>query len=200
MCAAQKLPINSEEITIEAALREAFCIRNYNIPAELWVNTDQIQTIYQQGTGATWNHKGDHQVPVVGVSEKRAFTLVPSISASGELLPFQAIFQGATPVSCPSRNAPSYAEAQHLGFQLEPSKSDTYWSTIDTMKSLINSIITPYFERKKLDLGIDDPKNQYSIWKIDCWSVHKSETFLTWMKQTHPKIIIIRKRRQQRSC
>ncbi|KAJ3790464.1 hypothetical protein GGU10DRAFT_251459, partial [Lentinula aff. detonsa] len=189
--AAQKLPENVEEIVTNAALREAFCIRNYNIDAALRVNTDQTQTIYQQGTKITWHQKGDRQVPVVGIDEKRAFTLVPSISASGELLPFQAIFHGGTTASCPSPSSPFYEEAKKLGFRLEPSRSDTYWSTLETMKSLVDEIIAPYFEQAKHKLGIEDPDGQYSIWKIDCWSVHKSEAFLSWMKKTHPKIIII---------
>lgn len=190
-CAAQKIPENVEEILTESALREAYLIRKYDIDAALRVNTDQTQTVYQQGTDTTWNHKGDRQVPAVGIDEKRAFTLVPSISASGKLLPFQAIYHGATPASCPDRKSPFYAEAEQLGFRLEPSKSDTYWSTIATMKSLVDDIIAPYFERKKNELGIEDPDNQYSIWKIDCWSVHKSEEFLTWMKTTHPQILVI---------
>ena len=32
---------------------------------------------------------------------------------------------------------------------------------------------------------------QYSVWKIDCWSVHKSDEFLSWMKKHHPTIIVI---------
>lgn len=62
---------------------------------------------------------------------------------------------------------------------------------MDTMKSLVNEIIAPYFERKKRELKIQNPEEQYSIWKIDCWSVHKSHEFLSWMKETHPKIIIL---------
>ncbi|KAJ3709594.1 hypothetical protein DFJ43DRAFT_963818, partial [Lentinula guzmanii] len=189
--AAQKLPENVEEILTESALREAYCIHNYNIPAALRVNTDQTQTVYQQGTNMTWNQKGDCQVPAVGIDEKRAFTLVPSISASSKLLPFQAIYHGATSASCPSRASPFYDEAERLGFQLKPSKTNTYWSTMDTMKALVDEIIAPYFERKKLDLNIEDPEHQYSIWKIDCWSVHKSEEFMAWMKLTYPRIIIV---------
>ncbi|THU92546.1 hypothetical protein K435DRAFT_671948 [Dendrothele bispora CBS 962.96] len=59
------------------------------------------------------------------------------------------------------------------------------------MKSLVNEIIAPYFEQKKRELGIECPEEQRSIWKIDCWSVHKSEGFLGWMKKTHPNIILI---------
>ncbi|KAE9402388.1 hypothetical protein BT96DRAFT_937193 [Gymnopus androsaceus JB14] len=144
--------------------------------SSLRVNTDQTQTIYQQGTKATWNQKGDRQVPAVGIDKKQVFTLVPSISASGKLLPFQAIYQGATPASCPNCESPFYNEAQRLGFQLEPSKSNTYWSTMATMKSLVNEIIAPYFARKKDKLEIEDLDNQFSIWKIDCCDIIEEVT------------------------
>ncbi|KAE9389233.1 hypothetical protein BT96DRAFT_783375, partial [Gymnopus androsaceus JB14] len=92
--AAQKLPDNYEEILLEAYLREAWIIRNHHIPAELRVNTDQTQTVYQPGTKFSWNTTGEKQVNVVGKDDKRAFTLVPSISASGDVLPMQAIYSG----------------------------------------------------------------------------------------------------------
>ncbi|KAJ7218610.1 hypothetical protein GGX14DRAFT_314538, partial [Mycena pura] len=92
--AAQKTPPNHVELLTAAFLREATMIRDHNIPAELRVNTDQTQAIYQQGTKTTWNKKGEKQIATVGQEEKRAFTLVPSISASGELLPMQAVFCG----------------------------------------------------------------------------------------------------------
>ncbi|KAJ6621668.1 hypothetical protein B0H10DRAFT_2187938 [Mycena sp. CBHHK59/15] len=40
---------------------------------------------------------------------------------------------------------------------------------------------------KKLGL----PPTQVAIWKIDCWSVHKSKDFRDWMKKNHPYIIIL---------
>lgn len=189
--AAQKLPVNHKEILTEAYLREAWVIRNYAIPAELRVNTDQTQTIYQQGVKTTWNEMGAKQVPGIGKEEKRAFTLVPSISASGELLSFQAVYHGSTNQSCPSKDAVGFDEAKKLGFWLEPSGNSSYWSTMKTMKSLVNNIIAPYFERTKIRLGIHQPGQQMSIWKIDCWSVHKSEEFLSWMKTAHPNIIVL---------
>ncbi|KIL57392.1 hypothetical protein M378DRAFT_35729, partial [Amanita muscaria Koide BX008] len=92
--AAQKLPNNHEDILHEAFICEAFIIRDHGVPPELRVNTDQTQLVYQQGAGTTWNKRGEKQVETKGQDEKRAFTLVPSISASGELLPFQTIFHG----------------------------------------------------------------------------------------------------------
>ncbi|KAF8217446.1 hypothetical protein K438DRAFT_1521043, partial [Mycena galopus ATCC 62051] len=97
--AAQKLPANHEKVLEEAFFREAYIIRDYAIPAALRVNTDQTQLVYQQGSGSTWTQRGAKQVATVSQEEKRAFTLVPSISASSVLLPMQAVFLGKTVLS-----------------------------------------------------------------------------------------------------
>ncbi|THU86687.1 hypothetical protein K435DRAFT_683139 [Dendrothele bispora CBS 962.96] len=173
--AAQKLPPDVDKILEDAFLCEAYVVCNYAVPPELWVNTDQTQTVYQHGNKGAWHQRGDKQVGAVGKDEKCAFTLVPLVSASGDVLPFQAIFQGATVASCPHKESLYYEEAINLGFKLEPSKSSTYWSTLDTMRSLVNEIIAPYFERKKRELGIECPEEQRSIWKINCWSVHNRD-------------------------
>ncbi|KAF9529338.1 hypothetical protein CPB83DRAFT_745770, partial [Crepidotus variabilis] len=187
--AAQKLPANHKEVLRGAHLREAHVIHDYNIPAALRVNTDQTQITYQHGTNRTWNESGAKQVSTVGQEEKQAFTLVPSISASGVLLPMQAVFVGKTTASCPSPKAAAYDEAIRLGFKMVPSKTGTYWSTQATMESLVDEIIAPYFDQTKKDLGL--AADQHSIWKIDCWLVHKSAEFRAWMKANHPTIIII---------
>lgn len=70
-----------------------------------------------------------------------------------------------------------------------PSKSANYWSTHETMQDLVDNIIAPYFEKTKAELGL--PSSQCSVWKIDCWSVHKSKEFRAWMKANHANIIII---------
>src|SRR3984957_18771384 len=111
----------------------------------------------------------------MGMDEKRAFTLVPLISASGELLPMQTIFFGQTEASCPNKRARCYAEAEKRGFKFEPSHSTTYWSTQAMMQSLVNDIIAPYFDKKKEELGL--PSKQCSLWMIDCWLVHKFKEF-----------------------
>ncbi|KAJ6470960.1 hypothetical protein C8R45DRAFT_763154, partial [Mycena sanguinolenta] len=187
--AAQKLPSNHEKVLEEAYFRQAHVIRDYAVPAALIVNTDQTQLVYQQGTGSTWTKRGEKQVATVGQEEKRAFTLVPSISASGKLLGMQAVFQGQTPASCPSPDAPRYDEASELGFIMLPSKTSTYWCTHATMHLLVNNIIAPYFDATKAELGL--PPSQVSIWLIDLWSVHKSQEFRDWMKKNHPNIIIL---------
>ncbi|KAF7371625.1 DDE superfamily endonuclease [Mycena venus] len=187
--AAQKIPANHPELLMAAFLCEAMAVRDHAIPAELCVNTDQTQIVYQQGTKTTWDEKGAKQVATVGQEEKRAFTLVPSISRSGDKLPFQAIFSGKTDASLPRLGSRGYREAEGLGFKLEPSINGSYWSTHKTMLKLVDDIIAPYFERRKAELGL--PATQCSIWAIDLWSVQRSEAFRTEMKRRHPTIIIL---------
>jgi hypothetical protein len=127
--AAQKLPINYEQILSDSFLQQAYIICDHGIPAPLWVNTDQTQTHFQMGGKRTWNKKGKKQIATMGMDEKRAFTLVPSISASGNLLPMQMIFHGQTTASCPSTGARWYSEAKEKRFRFEPSHTHTYWST-----------------------------------------------------------------------
>jgi hypothetical protein len=56
------------------------------------VNSDQMQMVYVPGNCLTYNPTGAKQVAVVGIEEKRAFTLMVSVAADGTILPFQAIY------------------------------------------------------------------------------------------------------------
>jgi hypothetical protein len=127
-------------------------------------------------------------VTVIGEDEKWAFTVVVSVSNSGELLPFQAIYQGYSTKTCSSKSAKDYDAVSAAGFHFEFLKSKTYWLTQETMHLLISNIIEPYFAKQKAKLGL--PLSQKAIWQIDVWSVHHSEEFRSWMKVHHPNIIL----------
>ena len=57
------------------------------------------------------------------------------------------------------------------------------------MQNFIITILAPYFESVKVRLGLLHA--QCSLWLINCWSVHQSEEFLTWMAVNHDTIIIL---------
>ena len=98
----------------------------------------------------SWADTGSKQVAMVGMDEKRAFTLVVGVSADGTLLLFQTIFVGKTTMSLPSAaDLPKYSDAIKAGFKFKPSGTGTYWSNQSTMHSYINNIIAPYFDKKK---------------------------------------------------
>jgi len=186
--AAQKTPENADELLLKSAIRQAISIRNFSIPASLRVNSDQTQVVLQGGAKVSWHRTGDKQVTTHSLDEKRAMTLLVGVSASGSLLPFQCMWQGATARSLPSTHSAGYDDAINKGFLFEFTKTQTYWSTISTMKSYVNKILIPYFHKEQHNLQL--PETQPCIWQIDVWSVHTSQEFRSWMWDTHPWIIL----------
>jgi hypothetical protein len=184
--AAQKTPNHWEDLCEHSFLRLAYTIKEEDIPSALYVNSDQTQVVYAQGSQLTWAKTGAKQVSTVGNDEKRAFTVMVSVANDGTMLPLQAIYQGSSKGSCPSQSAPNYENCINAGFRFEYSNTKTYWSTHATMHSIVDEIIAPYFERKKQELGL--PQTQKSVWQIDVWSVHRSEDFRSWIKTHHPTI------------
>jgi hypothetical protein len=130
------------------------------------------------------------QVPVHSAEEKRAFTLVVSVSSDRTVLPMQAIYTGKTECSCPSPNAPHYSDLINAGFLLEESGTTTYWSNHKTMHSFVNQILAPYFDNAKVELGLPQSQKSFKLWTIDVWSVHRSKEFMCWMRNNHPTIIV----------
>jgi hypothetical protein len=187
--AAQKIPANADDLLYNSILRQAFSIRNYNIPAALRINSDQTQVVLQQGAKVTWNERGAKQVTTHGLEEKRAFTLMVGVSAAGNLLPFQSIWGGKTSASLPSTSTDGYRQALGLGFRFEVSGiPGNYWATEGTMQSYVQNILVPHLHERMASLGL--PSNHPSIWQIDVWSVHSSESFRRWMSSTYPWIIL----------
>ena len=186
--AAQKLPNDWEDKCERSFFRKAYVIKEHDIPIELHINSDQTQVVYAPGNRMTWSPIGAKQVAIVGVDEKRAFTLMVSVAADGTLLPFQAIYMGSTKASLPNPAATNYSDLQQAGFKLEASGTKTYWSNQMTMKSFVNTALVPHLDKKKMELNL--PPSQKSLWQIDMWSVHRSDEFRGWMRKNHPNIIL----------
>jgi hypothetical protein len=66
----------------------------------------------------TWNPKGEKHISTVRMDEKRAFTLVLTISASGKLLPMQTIYFGQIAASCPYKRLHSTMRLSTWGSNL----------------------------------------------------------------------------------
>jgi hypothetical protein len=187
--AAQKLPKDWKNQCVRSFFRKAYSIKEEDIPIELYVNFDQTQVVYVPGNRLTWAKSGSKQVGMVGMDEKRAFTLVVAVAADGTLLPFQAVFLGKTNTSLPSaRDSQNYTDAIQACFKFECSGNGTYWSNQQTMRAYINDIIAPYFDKKKVELSL--PPTQKSLLQLDVWSVHRSKEFRDWMRTHHPTIIL----------
>ncbi|KAF8599168.1 hypothetical protein BDV93DRAFT_449716 [Ceratobasidium sp. AG-I] len=186
--AAQKFPPNVNTVLLHAFLRFACVVRDEDIPACCIVNADQTQVVYNAGSHSTWNSSGERQVHVLGVEEKRAFTLLVAVSLSGDVLPFQAIYSGKTSRSLPESTALGFAAASTLGFSLDYSGTSTYWSTQATMRRFISDILAPYFLAQRQLHNL--PATQRCILQVDCWSVHRSAEFRDWMAANYSWIIL----------
>ncbi|KAF8597066.1 hypothetical protein BDV93DRAFT_453871 [Ceratobasidium sp. AG-I] len=185
--AAQKIPANAPQQLHRSFLRMACTIRDQGVPSSCIVNADQTQVVYSHGSQYTWNERGVRQVQVVGTEEKRAYTMLVGVSNNGNVLPFQAIYQGRTSVSLPNPNISScYNEALAIGMQFLPSLTDTYWSTLETMQTYVTDILVPYFRTQQKKHGL--PVDQHCIFQIDAWSVHRSKEFRLWMESAFPWI------------
>lgn len=57
------------------------------------------------------------------------------------------------------------------------------------MNLFVDTILAPHLDTQKVKLGL--PQSQCSVWKIDCWSFHKSAEFMGWMKKNYPNVIIL---------
>jgi hypothetical protein len=86
---------------IQAALKEVSHFAD--VPAALRVNSDQTNVQIVPGANETWNEAGQKQVTVNGKDDKRAFMVMNGISASGIVLPLQAIYAGKTATVLPKR-------------------------------------------------------------------------------------------------
>ncbi|KAF8193422.1 hypothetical protein BJ912DRAFT_241100 [Pholiota molesta] len=186
--AAQKVPADWEDKCEKSFLRKAYSIKEYDIPSPLYVNSDQTQVVYAPGDKMTYAECGAKQVSLVGGEEKRAFTVMVSVSNDGFLLPFQAIYEGKTNASCPSKDSPHYEDVIRAGMLLEFSGTATYWSNMQTMKNFVKKILDPYFNRIRASLNL--PSTQKALWQIDVWSVHRSKEFRDWMSANYSNIII----------
>ena len=191
--AGQKVPANVDILLKKVFLHTSAAIRDGKIQSCFVVNTDQTQCIYSHDASKTWTKRGEKQVATAGKEEKRAFTLVVGLSQSGDLLPFQAIYQGVDErQSLPKKSndpelAKAWDSANELKIRFELSKTTTYWSTQATMRNYVVYHVVPYFEFHKKRLNLP---NQRCIWIIDVWSVHHSLEFRMWMRDTYPWITI----------
>ncbi|KAG1837853.1 hypothetical protein DFJ58DRAFT_862112 [Suillus subalutaceus] len=185
--ALHSTPSNADQLCLDQFYHLTLTIRDCAIfDASFYVNIDQTNIVYQPANTATYEEVGSKQVAVIGQEEKRAFTMVVGISASGDALPFQVIYCGKTARSLPSKSTPQFKDAQDLGFQLCFSNTDTYWSTFQLMCDYVRNILVPYWTRQKELIGA--PDDQECILQLDVWSVHKSVQFRTWLDQQYPWI------------
>ncbi|KAA1479593.1 hypothetical protein DENSPDRAFT_789377 [Dentipellis sp. KUC8613] len=164
--AAQKVPADADEQLWRLFCRLALTIRDTGIRhPSLVVNLDQTQVIVGASDARTFEVEGSKQVSVVNKEEKRAWTAVVAVAASGDVLPTQIIMKGGTQKSLPSTGSPGYSEALDLGFIFSCNLKN-YWSSLPLMEEYFAEIVVPFFLKQKERLGY--PEEQDCIVMLDC--------------------------------
>lgn len=159
--AAQKQPADVNTVLLHSFLRLACVIRGEEIPDCCIVNANQTQVVYNMGAQSTWSPIGARQVHVLGIEEKRAFTLLVAASLSGDVLPLQAIYSSKSSRSLPGCTVPRFSRATDLSFAFEYSNTATYWSTQATMQRFVSQILAPYFLTQRAQHNL--PESQRCI-------------------------------------
>ena len=94
--AARHRPEDFEIIQGKFHRRIARRVKKYKIPDALVINWDQTGVEVIPSGKWTMNQKGDKQVEIKGIDDKRQYTALLACTLSGELLPPQILYQGTT--------------------------------------------------------------------------------------------------------
>ena len=116
-----------------------------NIPESLIINWDQTGLSIVPTGDWTMEKEGAKIVPIAHSDDKRQLTAVLAITAAGEYLPPQLLYQGKTPKCHPQVSFPAGWDVWH---------SHNHWSNEITMKRYIDNIIVPFVTQKRQELKL----------------------------------------------
>ena len=97
----------------------------------------------------------------------------------------QVIYQGKTAQSLPPAHLRN--RSKHAGWHF--TCTENHWSDLSAMKALVTTIIEPYRKHTIEKLALTP--EQKMLWLIDVWSVHVSEAFRSWMKDSFSNILVL---------
>jgi DDE superfamily endonuclease len=153
------------------------------IHPSLVINMDQTGVHLVSASSWTYEMVGSSDVAIVGAEDKRQITACVAASLRGDLLPLQLIFQGKTTRSLPPATAASTAARVDITY------SANHWSTQETMQRWITNVLHPHSERMISMHSLN--ANPHILLLLDCWAVHKSDEFRTWLQREHPRIHLV---------
>jgi hypothetical protein len=154
------------------------------------INWDQTgMQLVPAGNARTYHTKNSLDVSVANGDDKRGYTTVLASAASGKILPLQVIYGGVEGNLRALPNVLCRATTVAKGFVF--AQTPTHWSSQGSMRKYIIGVIDPYVRSVIKASNGQLPVDQKVVLLIDCWFVHKSEEFLSWMKEEYPHLIIL---------
>ena len=117
------------------------------IPDDLVLNWDHTGINIVPGSTWTMDQKGQQHVQLLALDDKRQITAVVCGSLTGNLLPFQLIYQGKTTACLPKVLLP---QNWHI------TCTDNHWSNEQKTLEYIELVLLPYIKNKRNELGLSE--------------------------------------------
>ena len=174
--AAGKLPHDWEEQGILMNKRVAALMEMHGVHPSLVVNLDQTGQNLVPASCWTYETEGSAEVRTLGAEDKRQITAVLASTLYGNMLPLQLVFAGKTPRCLPDETAASKVA------RVDITCSPNHWSSLETMQRWITAVLMPHADRCIREHQLD--ANAHIVLILDCWSVHRSEDFRFFLRDT----------------
>ncbi|KAF7333374.1 DDE superfamily protein [Mycena venus] len=191
--AAKHIPENATKLCERTFFPLAYTIEHEHIPAKLIINYDQTGVYIRPNANQTFEVRGSKQVSVAGNDEKRTYTLGVPTKPDGTPLGLEQVWSGLSEGSLPKATADGYLDAKKRGFHFAfaaSKKQTSHFSTLKTMKELIQFIIWPHV-KAVIDADPDLDDDQKAIFYIDIYPVHISQAYRQFIFDEYPNIILI---------
>ncbi len=169
---AQKLPINFEEKKSAFLFSVCAKVQQHQIPSALVLNWDQTGISMIPDNKFTLAPKGCKDVAVIGQDDKRQITVGVTCSLTGELLPFQVIYEGTTNKCHPNVDFPESWNVTH---------TKSHWSNSGTMLEWAEKVLIPY--RLRILDQYELSPDQMGLLILDNHASHNDPDFLDYLAQ-----------------
>ena len=149
-------------------------VEDYNIPPELIIAFDQTPSKYVPVGRTTLAKKGQKDVPLKGMTDKRTITATFAVTFSGEFLPIQLIYGGKTKKSLPRFKFPA-------SFSLSVNK--THYSNEKEAMKFLREIIVPYVEKVRMEKNMSS--DQKALLIFDVFKGQVTEPVLSYIEDNN---------------
>ena len=178
--AQRTLPDNFEEIKRTFLLRLVYVCALHHIPPELVVNADETGVLLVPCSKETFGEKGSDQVSLQGFGDKRQFTLLFGVSASGKFAGrFQLIWN----------TLPKQGVIDSFKEDVFHDVSESHWSVEDTIKNYVTKLHDDYIRPQIEQLSCRRTQKGILLW--DVYYVHRLDSILEWVADTYPNCILL---------
>ena len=139
---------------------------------EMVINWDQTGCQLVSGGDWTLTAKGESQVTMTGLDDKRQMTLLLSVAMDGTLLPPQLIYAGKTERCLPEVNFPT---------EWNVTCTENHWSTEASMLEFAEKVLIPYVNQQRDGLPLSQC-DQKAVAIFEVFAAHRGDALLSLLK------------------